>query len=69
MYALISKNEQAILVAIDPQKDVQKYESLVSKIDEASNPQYQDEYKNFWQIIDWLIYGFVRLADKGKIAW
>lgn len=50
MYALICKNEQAILTAIDPQKDVQKYESLVSKIGEASNPQYQDEYKNFWQM-------------------
>jgi hypothetical protein len=47
MYSVICKNQNAIISAIDPQ-DVQEYESLVSRIGQANNSQYQKEYKTFW---------------------
>jgi hypothetical protein len=48
MYGLICKNQKAIIALIDREKGVPEYESLVSRIAQAQNPEYQDEYKNFW---------------------
>lgn len=50
MYALICRNQQPILAAIDPKEDVQEYEWLVSHIGQANKPDYQDRYKGFWSM-------------------
>ena len=50
MYALICKNQQLILTAIEKDKGVPAYELLVSNIGRANDPQYQDKYKDFWMM-------------------
>jgi hypothetical protein len=49
MYSTICKNQHAIISAI-PQTYVQKYESLLQPVGRANNPQYQRDYKKFWQM-------------------
>src|SRR6266852_5817522 len=50
MYSTICKNQQAIISAIYPKKDVQAYESLLKRVGQASNQQYQRDYKDFWRM-------------------
>ena len=50
IYSVICQNQDTIISAIHPTKDVENYESLVSDVLQANVPDYQKKYKDFWMM-------------------
>jgi hypothetical protein len=49
MYSVINAFHRTIISEIDPQY-VKQYEWIREKVEDVDSPQYQQQYRNFWQM-------------------